>query len=139
MLTENDIVEAVSSYLIENGYEIKQKLSTIQTGIDIVARSPDGIDCYIEAKGATSSKAESSRYGKEFNQSQVKTHIGMALVATFKLINEFPAAEVMIALPNNVNHKALIASMRRPILKSGIKILLVSEQSIVKPYLLENS
>lgn len=137
MITENDVVEAVSSYLIENGYEIKQKLSTLQTGIDIVATNPDGIDCYIEAKGATSSKSESSRYGKEFNQSQVKTHIGMALVAAFKLINEFPMAEVIIALPDNINHKALIEAMYTPIFKSGVKVLLVSEKCIVKPYVLE--
>lgn len=134
MLTENDVVEAVSLYLIKNGYEIKQKLTTIQTGIDIVAMNPDGIHCYIEAKGATSSKSESLRYGKEFNQSQVKTHVGMALVAAFKLMNEFPKAEVMIALPNNTNHKTLITNMAIPISKSGVKVLLVSEQGIVQPY-----
>ncbi len=135
MLTENDVIEAVCSYLIKNAYKINKKLSTRQRGVDIVATNPDGIPCYIEAKGATSSKPESSRYGQEFNSSQVKTHIGMALVAAFKSLNEYTEAESFIALPNNTAHKALVESMRKPIRNSGVKILLVSEEGLVQSYI----
>ena len=134
MLTENEVVEFVCSYLCDNGYLINQKLSTTQTGVDIIATNSSGVSCYIEAKGATSSKAESLRFGKEFNQSQVKTHVGMALVAAFKVLNEFPESLSMVALPNNVRHKNLIDTMRLPILNSGINILLVSENGLVEKY-----
>jgi hypothetical protein len=75
MLTENDVVDLVSSELQRRGFKIEQQLSTTETGIDIKATSPEGVYYGIEAKGATSSKVESSRYGKEFDKSQVKTHI----------------------------------------------------------------
>lgn len=135
MLTENDVIEAVCSYLIKKGYEINQKLSTKQTGVDIIAINPEGNFCYVEAKGATSSKPESSRYGREFNKSQVKTHIGMSLVAAFKSLNEFPEAESIIALPNNYNHQSLIEAMLKPILRSGVRVLLVNKQGVVEMYM----
>lgn len=134
MLTENEVVEFVCSYLSENGYLINQKLSTTQTGVDIIATNSSGVSCYIEAKGATSSKAGSLRFGKEFNQSQVKSHVGMALVAAFKVLNEFPESLSMIALPNNVSHKNLIDAMRLPLSNSGVSVLLVSENGFVEKY-----
>ncbi|WP_346338297.1 hypothetical protein [Vibrio parahaemolyticus] len=81
MLTENKIVDLVCSQLELDGLTISQKLDTTQTGIDIVAVSETGKKYFVEAKGATSSKKLTKRYGQEFNKSQVKTHIGMALVA----------------------------------------------------------
>lgn len=72
MLSENDVIQLVCAELEQNGYIIEQKLSTNQTGIDIIAISPDGVFCGVEAKGATSSKINSSRYGEGFNTSQVK-------------------------------------------------------------------
>ena len=127
MLTENEVIDFVCIYLQENGYSINQKLSTNQTGIDIVATNSNGTLCFVEAKGATSSKPNSSKFGEEFDKSQVKTHVGVALVAAFKALNDNPGTESFIALPNNANHKTLIDSMVEPIKKSGIKVLLVNE------------
>jgi hypothetical protein len=135
VLTENDVVEAVCSYLLEAGYEIVQQLTTTQTGIDIVATNSCGVKCYVEAKGATSSKRESSKFGKEFSLSQVKVHIGVALVAAFKVKNEFPNSESLIALPNNSNHKSLINKMRLPITNSEVGVLLVDSNGSVEKYL----
>jgi hypothetical protein len=134
VLTENDVVEAVCTYLLEIGYEINQKLTTTQTGIDIVATNSCGTKCYVEAKGATSSKRESSKYGTEFDLSQVKVHVGVALVAAFKVVNEFPNSESLIALPNNSNHKSLIDSMCHPIKNSGVGVLLVGADGYVEKY-----
>jgi hypothetical protein len=135
VLTENEVVEAVCLYLIGSDYEIHQKLTTTQTGVDIVATNALGTKCYVEAKGATSSKRESSKFGKEFNKSQVKVHIGVALVAAFKVISENPTSESMIALPNNINHKSLIENIRQPIKRSGIGVLLVSDSGLVEKYI----
>lgn len=135
MLTENEVVEAICSYLLDNQCEINQKLSTSQTGIDIIATKLNGIKCYIEVKGATSSKPNTSKFGKEFDKSQVKTHVGVALVASFRAMNEFPNSESIIALPNNANHRLIIESMRKPIIQSGIKVWFVSEKGDVQEYI----
>jgi Tfp pilus assembly PilM family ATPase len=132
MLTENKIVELVCSQLERDHFSIVQKLDTNQTGIDIIAISPDGKQYEIEAKGATSSKENSFRYGKEFNKSQVKTHIGMALVASFKVKNRNQKNEAIIALPNNDANRNEIKALKIPILNSGIKVWLVDEHGIEK-------
>ena len=77
ILTENDVVSAVSFFLKRQGYTIGQALSTSQKGIDIEATKPDGTRCLIEAKGATSSRPSSNRYGLEFDNNQIKNHIGV--------------------------------------------------------------
>lgn len=66
MLTENEVVNATCKEIKNEGYTINQQLSTIQKGIDIVAEK-NGIKIYIEAKGGTSSKVGTNRYGKPFN------------------------------------------------------------------------
>ncbi|MGY0565417.1 MAG: restriction endonuclease [Paraglaciecola chathamensis] len=135
MLTENDVVNYVCEYLLNNNYQIEQKLTTSQTGVDIIAQKKNGQKIYVEAKGATSSKKSSSRFGKEFNSSQVKSHVGVALVATFKLKHQYQNAEVVIALPGNETHKNLIFSMKEPLLKSGVSIFFVNESGTVEKYI----
>jgi hypothetical protein len=132
MQTENDVIDAVCKYLIENNYSITQQLTTSQTGVDIVAVAENGTKCFVEAKGATSSKPTSNKYGKEFDKSQVKTHVGVALVAAFKIKNEFPNSESIIALPDNQNHVALIQSMKTPIIGSGIQVMFVSNNGAIR-------
>ena len=132
MQTENDVINAVCNYLVANNYSITQQLTTVQTGVDIVATSQNGTKCFVEAKSETSSKPSSSKYGKEFDKSQVKTHIGVALVAAFKVKNEFPSSESIIALPDNLNHVALVEAMRTPIISSGIQVFFVSDSGSIR-------
>ena len=127
MLTENDVVTAVSSYLIEKGYAITQALTTYQHGIDIVATHPTHGRCLVEAKGAKSSKKSSNRYGIEFNSNQIKTHVGVAILKSFQTIQLNKDADVVIALPDNTGHRKIIDSMRHPIKKSGITVFFVNE------------
>ena len=134
MLTENDVVTAVSNYLKEKGYTIDQALTTSQQGIDIVATHPTHGKCLVEAKGATSSKTSSNRYGKEFNNNQIKTHVGVALLKSFQTIQINKDADVVIALPDNSGHRKIIYSMHYPIKKSGIKVFFVSNESRVEIY-----
>jgi Holliday junction resolvase len=55
MLTENDVVKAVSNKLNAIGYKVVQSLTTNEKGIDIIAQKGD-VKLYVEAKGETSSK-----------------------------------------------------------------------------------
>jgi len=135
MLTENDIVKAVSLFLKNGGYVIDQALKTSQQGIDIEATAPNGVKCFVEAKGATSSKKETSRYGKEFNSNQVKTHVGAALLKSFQTLQLHNSSEVVIALPNNKLHKLIIKSMYEPIKASGIRVFFVSQDGAVDVFI----
>lgn len=67
MLTENNIVDILSTYLEKVGYDILQKLWTGQKGVDIIARR-EGQKLFIEAKGETSSKSYTNRFGKLFTK-----------------------------------------------------------------------
>ena len=125
MLTENNIIEFVSAFLEENGYNIEQTLTTNQPGIDIIACHPKKGYCYVEAKGATSSKKGTSRFGKEFSISQVKTHIGVAILKSYQTLQHDSSAEVVIALPDNINHRKVIDSIRVPLINSGIKVYFI--------------
>ena len=79
MLTENDVVDAVCEHLIQNGFTIQNQLTTRERGIDIVALNPaTGAETLIEAKGETSSKGHTKRFGKPFHSAQVKVHVAEA-------------------------------------------------------------
>ncbi|MBT4024851.1 hypothetical protein [Desulfobacula sp.] len=135
MLTENNIVDFVSKYLEKDGCTITQALNTKQQGIDIVAEHPQKGYCFVEAKGATSSKKGSSRYGKEFNSSQIRTHMGVAILKSFQTLQLHPTSQVAIALPNNKGHRGIIDSMQLPIRNSGIRVYLVNEDGSVEVYI----
>ena len=71
MLYESDVISSVCKYLEKRDYKINQKLKESEKGDDIIATDCDGIKCFIEAKGETSSKKTTLRYGKGFSPSQV--------------------------------------------------------------------
>ena len=129
MITENDVVNAMVSFLKGKGYEITQALSTDEHRVDIIAKSSTGINCFIEAKGGTSSKEGTNRYGKPFNKSQVFTHISVALTKSLQAIQNHSQQNffVGIALPKDQNHFSLIGSINKPLKQIGIKVYFVDE------------
>ena len=132
MLTENDIVEKLAEFLQKNGYEIEQKLTTNQTGIDIIAEN-DFEKIYIEAKGETSASKTSKRFGLPFNRNQVKSHISVALLATMIVISSKPSGiktKVGIALPDNEEHRRVINKIIPALKKLDIKLYWVSNTTI---------
>ncbi len=135
MLTENDVVNFVSVFLQENGFTINQALTTSQQGIDIEATHPEKGHCFVEAKGATSSKKGTPRFGKVFNSSQIRTHIGVAILKSFQTLQFNTSSEVVIALPNNNGHRQIIDSMLMPIRNSGIRVYFVNEDGSIEIYI----
>ena len=74
--TEDEVIAVVEDFLRADGWTISQSRNTRQTGIDLVAvRAASGCRLCVEAKGATSSKPGTARYGKAFNSAQVKDHV----------------------------------------------------------------
>ena len=137
MLTEPDVVDAVCSFLHSWGYEILQKLEPVQRGYDIIAvkhGTPDRV-LYIEAKGGTSSKPETARYGKPFNGAQIRVHVAEALYnAVAILVTTDPNAEIRagIALPVTDKHQLLIKRIAPALAQLNIAVLWVAEDRQVQ-------
>jgi len=116
MLTENDVIDAVCKYLEANGYEIQQRATTRERGPDILAvrKSPD-VTLYVEAKGETSNKPSSRRFGKPFDSAQCKDHVTNAFysaAAALSAQREGVTTRAGIALPETKRHRACIARIQ---------------------------
>jgi hypothetical protein len=132
MLTENDIIENLTNFLIEKDYEIVQSLTTNQQGIDVIAKT-NFETLYIEAKGETSSKQSSNRFGKPFNGNQIKSHISVALLATMKVISNNPSGnmtKVGIALPDTIGQRKIINQILPALKMLDIRIYWVTKKYV---------
>lgn len=134
MLTENDVVKYVKLYLENKGYKVNKALSTSEKGIDIEAVHPIKGNCFVEAKGETSSKITSNRFGKVFNRNQVKSHIGAALIKSFQTKQKFKGSYVCIALPDEKNHRDIIDSIKESLEETKIDIFFVQKTGEVIIY-----
>jgi len=133
MLTEGDVIEKLAKYLEKNDYEVLQKLKTSEKGIDIIAQKNEKI-LYVEAKGETSSRDGSRRRGLPFTKNQIKTHVGVAILASMKVLASKPekTTRVAIALPDNKDHRDLIKLIESVLKKAGIDVYMVGDKSITK-------
>jgi len=110
MITEDEVVRAVSEYLEGRGWHITQSLRTTQKGIDLCAvKSTEQL--LIEAKGGTSNLRSSARFGKPFSGAQAKDHIGAALWKVGQLLTSYPNAKIAIALPEDAYHRRYAAEI----------------------------
>jgi len=137
MLTESDVIDAVSSFLDSQGYEIRQKLTPLQRGYDIIAvkhGTPDLV-LYVEAKGGTSSKPETKRYAQPFSSAQVRVHVAEAFYkAATALCTPVSSLEtrVGIAFPSTQGHIQRIRDIDALLSLLGIGVFWVGEDRRVK-------
>lgn len=132
MLTENDIVEKLSTHLEKEGYEILQSLGTGEKGVDIIAKR-NRQTLYIEAKGETSSKSHTNRFGKPFTKNQIKSHVSRAILTSMKILTSKPSGQgtaVAIALPDTDGHRNLISEIYQPLKKLDITVYWINQNSI---------
>ena len=81
MLNEHQVIEYLCKFLKDKRYKIKKLSTPTEHGVDILAEAPDGKKMlYVEAKGATSSKRGTRRFGHPdgFDSSQWADHIAKA-------------------------------------------------------------
>jgi hypothetical protein len=128
VLTENDVVKAVARHLRNGGYRVDKELSTRERGVDIDAvHSATGRRLLVEAKGATSSKVATARFGKGFTRNQDRTHVSVGLYCVAKLQQQHSAqgARVALAFPNDLSHRRLVDDIRAAVDVLGITIFFV--------------
>jgi len=131
MLFESDVISAVCDYLEKNNFKIIQKLNENQKGDDIIAVNNLKKKIYIEAKGETSSKKGSNRFGKEFNSSQKKAHVSQALYRAIKM-KETNNSLAGMAFPETKEHISLIEPIKKTLQKVGIEVFWVKADRTVR-------
>jgi len=134
LLIEDEVIKAVCDHLEKNGFRIKSVALKRKPGDDIIAISNDGSQkVYIEAKGATSSRKGSSRFGMPFKRGQVKSHIAMALyrASVMRENREENNIRVGIALPLNIDHKEMVGMVSKALNDLEIEIFWVDDKSNV--------
>lgn len=133
-LFESCVICAVRGYLEQSGYQVEQALSESEQGDDIVASSPrDGIRLYIEAKGATSSKPGSKRYGRPFSPAQVRDHVANAFYRAAHMLTRTSdfSTRVGMALPDNADHQRRVAEIGGALRNLGVEVFWVSSERVV--------
>jgi hypothetical protein len=135
MLTENQIVSLLKEHLERKGYEVLKTCGTGDRGIDLIAQRKTHV-LYIEAKGETSSKSHSSRFGKPFSTNQIKSHVSRAILTSMILTDDKLLSgtkkKVAIALPDNPGHRSLVEKISASLRTLKIKIYWVSALKITE-------
>jgi Holliday junction resolvase-like predicted endonuclease len=129
-MDENEIVEAVCDYLQKKGYEISKKLHTTEHGIDIVAKNRISNEViHIEAKGGTSSRIGSRRFGKPYTSSQVFDRVAKGFYTACQMLsqNENANNKFVLAVPDTILFRKYLNSVKPAMSKLGIGALLVSQ------------
>jgi hypothetical protein len=130
ILTEDRVVEAVCTKLVDSGYIIVQRATAIEHGYDIVA-SKDGRNLIIEAKGAGSSRTGTARYGMEFSSNQVFDHVAKAVLKAMRVVSALEPQRAGIALPNNHRHRREIDQVAPALHQAGVAVFWVDEELAV--------
>lgn len=135
MLNENDVVATVDRYLRNSGWRIVAARGTHQHGPDIeAAHSRSGRRLYVEAKGETSSRRGSRRYGKPFNSGQMWDHVAKAFYKAATVRSQprtRPRPQAAIALPRNPRHEDLVRAIEGALVRLGVSVLWVEPRKTV--------
>lgn len=136
MLFESDVIDAVCAFLQRGGYDIRQKLGPTERGDDIIAVKPgaESFELRVEAKGETSSKSTTRRYGKPFGSAQIRVHVAEALYKAATVVStpsEHVDTRAGIALPSTQKHRRLIAQIEPVLRDLEIAVFFASEDGAV--------
>src|SRR5271154_3315929 len=86
-MNENDVIAELKKYLHGENYKLISECSTTMQGKDLVM-SKDSQEIWIEAKGKTSARETSSRFGLGFNDAQCHDHFSRAFFKACEMRDE---------------------------------------------------
>ncbi len=128
-LNENDVVAAVCDYLESHGYTIHSTCTTKQTGEDIVASNAStGERLSVEAKGATSARERSARFGQPFDSAQIRVHVSEAVFKAVQVLSAATEGEPVtagIALPATSYHQSMVGLVMPILERLGVRLFWV--------------
>lgn len=137
MLFESDVINATCAELESRGYQITQRLSTTQRGDDIIALTdaPEPHALHVEAKGETSSREGSQRYGRPFDSAQVRIHVAEAFYKAAEIFSRSSGHTVIhagIALPDNDLHRRAMRNIEPVVKQLGVVVFWVKAPDSVQ-------
>jgi hypothetical protein len=121
MLTESEVIAATCRFLKSKRFRITRALSETEQGLDIESVAPNGETKFsIEAKGETSSKSTTARFGKPFDSKQVFDHVSKAFYCAARDTSK----DLMsgIALPRNQAHVKCVEKILPALIKLRIEV-----------------
>jgi hypothetical protein len=125
-MDENRIVELVCARLVAMGCEIDQRLTTTEKGIDVVAHSLEsGHTFFVEAKGGTSSRDGSARFGRTYSLSQVFDRVAKGVFTCHELRVKFSNREnehVVLAVPDTKDFRTYLEPVLGQLKSAGIDV-----------------
>lgn len=135
MLTEDEVLQAVKKHLLAQGLRVETVATSSEHGPDLVATPPDGRwQLVVEAKGQTSSRSASARFGKEFDGAQVQSHVARAFFTAAAALSGDPSGRTRgaIALPNTSRHREQVRKIERAVRILGLGVFLVEADGSVQ-------
>jgi Holliday junction resolvase-like predicted endonuclease len=136
-VTENEVIEAACRFLEGRGYEIVQRLLTSERGVDIIARRPSGVsrEIHVEAKGATSAREGSPRFGIQYGSTEVRINLAEAFYtaasATGQTVTR-PHVVSAMALPDNQLYRRYVQAIAHTLDVLGIGVFWVQDARTVR-------
>jgi hypothetical protein len=134
-MDENAVIDGLCEYLAAEGYAIELRLHTTQQGVDVIARdSASGRRLFVEAKGATSSREGSARYGQGFTPSQVFDRVAKGLYTGFCMRAEHPDTEredVALAFPDTPAFRKRLEPISKQLRDVSVGVFLVAADGAV--------
>ena len=132
MLDENEVMEAVSLYLLKRGYAILQESATDLRGVDIVAYHPESeAKIFVSVAGVARSKAGRGKLEAVYTESQVLRSVARGIYSAMKIGRPkhfIPGDQIAIAFSDTPTFRKYLEA-EKPVMDSfGIKIFLVSEE-----------
>lgn len=130
-LDENAVVEALCHHLLREGWVVDQRLTTKQTGIDIIA-SRDATRLLVEAKGGTSSLDSSARFGKPYTATQAFDRVAKGLLTGFELLEKAGEDDqVGLAFPLDPFFIRYVDRVKTALGRTGIQVFWVARDGRV--------
>jgi hypothetical protein len=128
-MDENQVIHSLCAHLASTGYEITQQLHTTEHGIDIIATErTTGRKLLVEAKGGTSSRVGSNRFGLPYTQTQVYDRVSKGIFTVMQLRSQHPdtlAVSVALAVPDSPWFRQYIRSVIVQLAALSIQVLSV--------------
>lgn len=139
LLNENQVVDAVAGFLGSVGYKIEQKLHGHERGVDVIARRAEAPArlVYIEAKGGTSTRVGSAKYGKPMGGGEVRINVAEALytaavVATRHRAPDEEGLVSAVAFHDDARHRKYVDPLRGALDRLNVGVFWVdSSRSVV--------
>jgi hypothetical protein len=132
LLNENEVIRLLVAHLTAEGLQVTHASHTRQQGPDLIFEEPkSGSRLLIEAKGETSSKAESGDFGNVYRSGKTKHQvaIGFYQAVRMKYTLSRPGDRIGLAFPDTPAFRLHIEPILPVLRRLGLPVFLVAEKS----------